>query len=115
MLIVRNDVVRVESNLAEGLVASPACGGVLRRWGWARGRVLRGEPEHDRLVTPRTRKPADTDNLNTQNDTSQTRNDTTATNHPQPQRRHRHNPARPATLLLQPEPPSLLRHPPSGQ
>lgn len=52
MLIVRSDVVRVESDLVGGVVACPACGGVLRRWGWARKRVLRGEPP-DAAFRPR--------------------------------------------------------------
>ncbi len=43
MLIVRSDVARVESDLAGGLVICPACEGVVRPWGHARARVLRGE------------------------------------------------------------------------
>ena len=42
MLIVRNDVGRVESDLAGGRVVCPVCGGALGPWGHARGRVLRG-------------------------------------------------------------------------
>ena len=52
MVIVRSDVFRVESDLAGGSVACPACGGVLRRWGWARTRVLRGDPL-DAAIRPR--------------------------------------------------------------
>jgi hypothetical protein len=43
VLIVRSDVVRVESDLMAGLVACPVCEGMLRPWGHARARVLRGE------------------------------------------------------------------------
>lgn len=43
MLIVWSDPERVESDLASGAVACPACGGVLGGWGFARWRVLRSE------------------------------------------------------------------------
>ena len=42
MLIVRNDPVGVEADLAMGRLGCPSCGvGVLSRWGFARRRVLR--------------------------------------------------------------------------
>jgi hypothetical protein len=42
VLIVRNDRVGVEADLANGLLICPSCGsGVLARWGFARWRVLR--------------------------------------------------------------------------
>ena len=37
MVIVENDPVRVEADLAAGRVGCPACGGVLARWWFARG------------------------------------------------------------------------------
>jgi hypothetical protein len=43
VLIVRSDVDRVEAELTGGRVSCPGCGGVLRPWGHARVRVLRGE------------------------------------------------------------------------
>jgi hypothetical protein len=43
VLIVRDDVARVESDLVAGLVACPAGDGMLRPWGHGRVRVLRGE------------------------------------------------------------------------
>jgi hypothetical protein len=43
VLIVRNDVARVESDLVAGLVACPGGDGFLRPWGHGRARVLRGE------------------------------------------------------------------------
>lgn len=42
MLTVRADVAKVEAALVAGALACPECGGVLRPWGWARRRVLRG-------------------------------------------------------------------------
>ena len=41
MLIVCAEVVRVEAELAGGLLSCPTCQGVLRPWGYARQRVLR--------------------------------------------------------------------------
>jgi hypothetical protein len=52
VLIVRNDVVRVESDLAGGRVGCPVCGGMLGPWGHARGRVLRGG-ERGEVLRPR--------------------------------------------------------------
>jgi hypothetical protein len=52
VLIVRNDPVRVESDLTGGLVTCPACSGVLRPWGHGRARVLRGDPP-DAAFRPR--------------------------------------------------------------
>ena len=43
VLIVRSDAERVETDLREGSVGCPSCGGVLGAWGWARWRVLRSE------------------------------------------------------------------------
>ncbi|MDQ6614673.1 MAG: helix-turn-helix domain-containing protein, partial [Actinomycetota bacterium] len=43
MIIVENDPVKVETDLAAGVVGCPVCGGRLARWGWARRRWLRGE------------------------------------------------------------------------
>lgn len=43
MLIVSADPDRVETDLSTGAVACPACQGVLARWGWARGRLVRAE------------------------------------------------------------------------
>jgi hypothetical protein len=43
VVIVRSDAVRVESDLVGGLAACPACGGILRPWGWARSRAFRAE------------------------------------------------------------------------
>jgi hypothetical protein len=43
VLIVENDPVRVETDLAAGVFGCPECGGRLARWGWARRRWLRGE------------------------------------------------------------------------
>jgi hypothetical protein len=42
VLTVRADVVKVEAALVAGALACSGCGGVLRPWGWARRRVLRG-------------------------------------------------------------------------
>jgi hypothetical protein len=42
VLTVRADAVKVEAALVAGALACPGCGGVLRPWGWARRRVLRG-------------------------------------------------------------------------
>ena len=36
MLIVENNPAKVEAELVEGRAASPACGGVLARWSFAR-------------------------------------------------------------------------------
>lgn len=55
MLIVRSDVARVESDLAGGLVGCPGCGGVLRPWGHARRRVLRGDPPGEAIRPRRAR------------------------------------------------------------
>ena len=41
MLIVENVPERVETDLAQAVIACPACGGVLGRWGFARRRCLR--------------------------------------------------------------------------
>lgn len=41
MLTVGVNPAGVETRLAEGGLECPACGGVLRRWGWARSRTLR--------------------------------------------------------------------------
>ncbi len=41
VLIVRNDAVRVETDLVAGLIGCPACDGVLGPWGFARSRWLR--------------------------------------------------------------------------
>ncbi|MDQ1367622.1 MAG: hypothetical protein QOF20_2520 [Acidimicrobiaceae bacterium] len=43
MLIVENDPAKVETDLAEGVIGCPACGGRLARWSFARRRRLRGE------------------------------------------------------------------------
>lgn len=43
MLIVENDPLRVEADLAAGTVGCPVCGVKLCRWGFARRRTLRGE------------------------------------------------------------------------
>jgi hypothetical protein len=43
VLIVRSDLVKVEADLAGGVVACPGCGGVLAPWGYGRVRVLRGD------------------------------------------------------------------------
>ncbi len=53
MLIVRSDVDRVEADLTGGQVECPDCFGVLRPWGHARARVLRGE---DRSAALRPRR-----------------------------------------------------------
>lgn len=42
MVTVGLDEGRVELALAVGRLVCPGCGGVLRRWGWARRRLLRG-------------------------------------------------------------------------
>lgn len=42
MLTVEVDAGRVEAALAAGRLGCPGCGDVLRPWGWARRRVLRG-------------------------------------------------------------------------
>jgi len=42
VLTVRADAAEVEAALAQGRLSCPECGGVLRPWGWARSRVLRG-------------------------------------------------------------------------
>ena len=52
MLIVCADQARVESDLAAGLLSCPSCWGVLARWGYARGRVLRCLTG-DRVLRPR--------------------------------------------------------------
>lgn len=52
MLIVRSEVDRVEADLRQGRVVCPACDGVLRPWGHARARVLRGE-EPSSALRPR--------------------------------------------------------------
>src|SRR5205823_599863 len=41
MLTVSHDAFSVESDLAAGRLACPGCTGVLRPWGWARGRFIR--------------------------------------------------------------------------
>lgn len=41
-MTVEADPARVESRLAAGLLACPGCAGVLRPWGWARSRGVRG-------------------------------------------------------------------------
>jgi len=43
VLIVSADPDRVETDLVAGVVACPACQGVLARWGWARRRHVRAE------------------------------------------------------------------------
>ena len=43
MLTAGVDAARVEERLVGGGLGCPGCGGVLRPWGWARARVLRGE------------------------------------------------------------------------
>lgn len=43
--MVENDVVVVERDLGAGLMACPACSGVVGPWGWARQRVLRQRGE----------------------------------------------------------------------
>jgi hypothetical protein len=43
MLIVENDPAKVETDLSEGVVGCPACGGRLAPWSFARRRALRGE------------------------------------------------------------------------
>lgn len=43
MLIVENDVARVERDLAAGVVECPGCGGRLAPWAFARRRLLRAE------------------------------------------------------------------------
>ena len=43
MLIVENDPAKVETDLAEGVIGCPACGGRLAPWSFARRRALRGE------------------------------------------------------------------------
>ena len=43
MIIVENDPVRVETDLAAGVFGCPECGGRLGRWGFARPRWLRAE------------------------------------------------------------------------
>lgn len=54
MLTVSDDPVRVEFDLAAGCLCCPGCGGVLRRWGWARARSIReGEAASPRRVRPR--------------------------------------------------------------
>lgn len=55
MLIVEADEVVVERDLVGGLLACPACGGVLARWGFARERVLRCR-EGDVVLRPRRAK-----------------------------------------------------------
>ena len=55
MLIVRNDVGRVESDLTGGRVACPVCRGVLGPWGYARARVLRGEDRSEAFCPRRGR------------------------------------------------------------
>ena len=55
MLIVRNDVVRVESDLVVGLVACPSGDGFLRPWGHGRARVLRGEDRETAFRPSETR------------------------------------------------------------
>lgn len=54
MVTVGLDGVRVESALASGELHCPECGGVLRPWGWARQRALRGE--HGQRVVFRPRR-----------------------------------------------------------
>jgi len=53
VLIVESDPDRVEADLAAGSVSCPSCEGVLRRWGFARWRTLRGR---DRSVAVRPRR-----------------------------------------------------------
>ena len=56
VLMVEADPARVEQALAAGELACPGCGGVLGRWGWARGRWLRGRGGvHQRLCPRRGR------------------------------------------------------------
>ena len=43
VLIVESDPGRVEADLVAGSVTCPSCEGVLRRWGFARWRTLRGQ------------------------------------------------------------------------
>lgn len=53
MLTVEADPARVEMRLAEGELACPSCDGLLCRWGWARGRVLRDVSGGSVVVRPR--------------------------------------------------------------
>jgi hypothetical protein len=52
VLIVENDPAKVETDLEEGLVPCPACGGVLARWSFARRRHVRAE-QGPTLLRPR--------------------------------------------------------------
>jgi hypothetical protein len=55
LLIVDAEEVVVERDLVAGVLACPACGGVLARWGFARARVLRCR-SGDVLLCPRRAK-----------------------------------------------------------
>ena len=51
--MVSGDPARVESELAAGRLGCPGCGDRLGRWGWARGRNVRGTGGVERRVQPR--------------------------------------------------------------
>lgn len=53
MVTVGKDVSQVERRLSAGLLRCPDCGGRLCRWGWARGRELRGDGGSGWSVRPR--------------------------------------------------------------
>jgi hypothetical protein len=58
VLIVESDPEKVEVDLAAGSVTCPGCEGMLRRWGFARWRTLRGEDGPVALRPRRARCPS---------------------------------------------------------